>query len=249
MRRIQLTITFDGTGFSGLQLQRPGLRTVQGVLEGALAQIPGAIPRIAAAGRTDAGVHALAMPVHFDTHDQMPVERIPLAINQKLPPDLRVITAQEQPLSFHARHSCYWRHYRYRIWHGTSPTALEYRRVLWLPYRLNPQAMAESLPLLLGEHDFATFSVREERQTVHHLSVSRLEDLGHELVLEWIGSGFARGQIRSMVGTLIQVGRGRREPHSLAKLLAQKNRSLAGPTAAAHGLYFAAAGYTPFSLT
>jgi tRNA pseudouridine38-40 synthase len=249
MRRIQLTLTFDGTQFAGLQLQRPGLRTIQGVLEDTLRQFPGAIPQIAAAGRTDAGVHALAMPVHYDTEDTIPTERLPLALNQKLPPDLRVIAAQEQPLSFHARHSCRWRHYRYRIWHGTSPTALEHRRVLWLPYRLNPQLIAESLPALLGEHDFATFSVREERQTTHHMWVSRLENLGHELVLEWIGTGFARGQIRSMVGTLIQVGRGRRSPSNFADLLTQKDRNLAGPTAAPHGLYFAAAGYEPFSLT
>ena len=249
MRRIQLTLTFDGTQFAGLQLQRPGLRTVQGVLEEALRQFPGAVPRIAAAGRTDAGVHALAMPVHFDTADTIPTSRLPLALNQKLPPDLRVIAAQEQPLSFHARQSCRWRHNRNRIWHGTLPTALEYRRVLWLPYRLDQLAIADSLPSLLGEHDFSAFAVREERQTTHQMFVSRLEDLGHELVLEWIGSGFARGQIRSMVGTLIQVGRGQRSPSSFADLLAQQDRNMAGPTAAPHGLYFAAAGYQPFSLT
>jgi tRNA pseudouridine38-40 synthase len=249
MRRIQLTLTFDGTQFAGLQLQRPGIRTVQGVLEEALRHFPGAIPRIAAAGRTDAGVHALAMPVHYDTHDTIPTNHLPMALNQKLPPDLRVVSAQEVNPRFHARHSCLWRHYRYRIWHGAPPTALESHRVLWLPYRLDLPPMAQGLSLLLGEHDFAAFAVREERQTTHHMFVSHLEDQGHELVLEWIGSGFARGQVRSMVGTLIQVGRGRRDPQNLLELLKGRNRNMAGPTAAPYGLYFVTAGYQPFSLT
>ncbi len=262
MRRIKLTVEFDGTKFAGLQTQAQGQRTVQKVLEQALSQIPGAIPKVVAAGRTDAGVHALAMPFHYDTEDAIPPERIPLALNALLPPDLRALWAEEAPPGFHARKSCRWRAYRYRILNRRMPSALLRHYAWWLPQPLNLVAMRHALEGLEGEHDFKAFAVKEKRPTVRQIYRAHLTaftpDLAQdpknerEIHLEFVGSGFLRGQalawegVRSMVGTLVEVGLGKRESGSLRELLEGGTRPQAGPTAPPQGLYFVGAGYEPW---
>lgn len=294
MRRIKLTIEFDGTLFAGLQTQggphpsapspeqngqerlRPSpIRTVQGELEAALAQIPGTVPKIVACGRTDTGVHALAMPVHYNTEDSIPAARIPFALNSLLPPDLRALSAEEVDPEFHARKSCFWREYRYRILQRTIPPALERSRVWWIPNALNLVPMRHALESLVGLHDFGAFAVKEgsgkaagagtgpsahnfaetvprlgERTTVREVYRAHLEvrpaDSGREVWLEFTGSGFVRGQVRSMVGTLVEVGLGKRDSSSMAALLEGGSRSQAGPTAPPQGLYFVRAGYEPY---
>lgn len=243
LRRIKLVVSFDGSGFAGWQSQAKGERTVQDVLEAALAQIPGAVPKVSAAGRTDAGVHALAMPVHYDTQDPIPIERVTAALNQKLPSDVRVQSAQVAEPGFHARFSCCWRQYRYRLWPGGPPSALERQRVWWLPKALDLAAMQEAIALLRGTHNFSAFATQEERSAVRSLWVAELMQEGREVQLEWVGSGFVRGQVRGMVGTLVQVGQGKRPPQDLAVLLQSGQRNQAGPSAPAHGLYFVSAGY------
>lgn len=261
MRRIKLTIEFDGTLFAGLQIQEQGERTVQGELEAALAQIPGAKAKIYACGRTDAGVHALAMPVHYDSQDSIPSDKIPFALNSLLPSDIRALAAEEVDPSFHARKSCAWREYRYRILQRTMPPALERTRVWWIPQSLNLVPMRHALEYFLGTHDFAAFAVREasgnaagavprleERSTVReiykvHLEVRPAEGNGREIWLEFVGSGFVRGQVRSMVGTLVEVGLGKRDSNNIQALLEGGRRSEAGKTAPPQGLYFLRAGY------
>ncbi|MER3484406.1 MAG: tRNA pseudouridine(38-40) synthase TruA [Meiothermus sp.] len=251
MRRIKLTIEYDGTLFAGMQIQGQGERTVQSELEAALAQIPGAIAKISACGRTDSGVHALAMPVHYDTEDTIPEDKIPFALNSVLPQDIRALAAEEVALEFHARKSCVWREYRYRILQRTMPPALERTRVWWLPQSLNLIPMRHALESLPGTHDFAAFAVKEERRTVRkihraHLEVRPAEGNGREVWLEFVGSGFVRGQVRSMVGTLVEVGLGKRDSGSIQALLEGGSRAEAGPTAPPQGLYFVRAGYKPY---
>ncbi len=247
MRRIKLAIEYDGTGFAGFQRQGRGERTVQGVLEAALATLPGAVPRVVAAGRTDAGVHALEMIVHYDTADSVPIERVPLALNARLPADLRALWAEPAPPGFHARRSARWRAYRYRIRRGRGG-ALERNRVLFVPEPLDLSALEAALALLIGRHDFAAFANRERRGTVRTLYRAALRLEGPEVWLEFAGSGFLRGQVRAMVGTLLEVARGRRRPEAIAALLREGDRARSGPTAPPQGLYFVAAGYRPWPM-
>lgn len=269
MRRILVTLEYDGTHFAGLQTQvranplplapsategklpraRP-VRTVQQVLEAALDKIPGARPKIWACGRTDAGVHALAMPIHYDTEDSIPTEKIPHALNSLLPPDVRAMAAQEVSRDFHARKSCYWREYRYRIAQRRMPPALDRHRVWWIPQSLNLIPMRHALEYLAGTHDFRAFAVKEARATIRQIYRTHLEvwpsEGGREIWIEFVGSGFLRGQVRSMVGTLVEVGLGKRDSSSFSALLKSRDRQNAGATAPAQGLYFVRAGYQPY---
>ena len=244
---MKLLLEYDGTEFAGFQQQAQGERTVQGVLEAALARIPGTRPKVTAAGRTDSGVHALAMPVHYDTEDTVPVDKVPLALNALLPPDVRVLEAEEVPPDWHARYSARWRRYLYRVQGRSQPTALDRHRVWWLPQPLDFSAIAAAAELLVGEHDFGAFANREKRATVRRLHQAHVEASGGELRLHFVGSGFVRGQVRSMVGTLVEVGLGRRPPEDVARLLAHPERSEGGATAPPQGLYFVAAGYSPWA--
>ena len=244
---MKLLLEYDGTEFAGFQQQAQGERTVQGVLEAALARIPGTRPKVTAAGRTDSGVHALAMPVHYDTEDTVPVDKVPLALNALLPPDVRVLEAEEVPPDWHARYSARWRRYLYRVQGRSQPTALDRHRVWWLPQPLDFSAIAAAAELLVGEHDFGAFANREKRATVRRLYQAHVEAAGGELRLHFVGSGFVRGQVRSMVGTLVEVGLGRRPPEDVARLLAHPERSEGGATAPPQGLYFVAAGYSPWA--
>lgn len=274
-RRIKLIVEYDGSNFAGLQTQaqsRPHpsvssqeqsspegergrlnvkpIRTIQQVLEAALAQIPGTTASAVACGRTDAGVHALAMPFHYDTQDAIPEEKIPYALNSFLPSDIRVLHAEEVEADFHARKSCHWRHYRYRVLQRRIPPALDRQRVWWIPQSLNPIPMRHALEYLVGMHDFKAFAVKEERSTVRqvyraHLEV-RASESWREVWLEFVGSGFLRGQVRSMVGTLVEVGLGKRDSGNILGLLQAGTRSDAGPTAPPQGLYFVQAGYEPY---
>jgi len=243
VRRIKLTLEYDGTDFAGFQVQAQGERTVQGVLEEALRQIPGAQPKVIAAGRTDAGVHALAMPVHYDTDDSIPINKVAFALNALLPPDVRVLEAEEVPPDWHARHSARWRHYWYRVLNRSQPTALERNRVWWVPQPFDYPAIAAAAKMLEGEHDFGSFANREKRPTVRELYQVRVEAAGGELHLHFIGNSFVRGQVRSMVGTLVEVGLGKRSSENIQRLLTNPDRARGGATAPAQGLYFVAAKY------
>ena len=246
MRRLLLLTEYDGTHFAGLQRQREGLRTVQGELERALPGI-GALPKAVAAGRTDAGVHALLMPFHIDLQSPIPTEKVPEALNRLLPEDLKVVAAKEVGPDFHARRDALWRAYRYRVLLRPHPSPLLRHRALWLKGPLDLKAMEKALPLLLGRHNFLGFAKEETREGVRELLEARLEALegeaGPEVRFYFRGQSFLRGQVRGMVGTLLEVGLGKRPPESLRAILETGDRRLAGPSAPAMGLYFLEAAY------
>lgn len=246
MRRLLLLTEYDGTHFAGLQRQREGLRTVQGELERALPGI-GALPKAVAAGRTDAGVHALLMPFHIDLQSPIPTEKVPEALNRLLPEDLKVVAAKEVAPDFHARRDALWRAYRYRVLLRPHPSPLLRHRALWLKGPLDLKAMEKALPLLLGRHNFLGFAKEETREGVRELLEVRLEALegeaGPEVRFYFRGQSFLRGQVRGMVGTLLEVGLGKRPPESLRAILETGDRRLAGPSAPATGLYFLEAAY------
>lgn len=248
MRRIKLTLEYDGTGFHGWQAQAgTGLRTVQGVLEAALAQIPGAQPKAVAAGRTDTGVHALAMVCHYDTEDSVPLGNAAKALNSLLPSDVRALAAERVPDDFEARFDCCYRRYLYRLQlaradpHGA---ALNRLRALHLYQPLEVEAMRRAAPLFEGKRDFATLATQETRTTERQVFLCRLEARGGKLTLHVAADGFLRGMVRALVGTLLWVGEGKLEPDDIPALLTSRRRCQAGKNVAPHGLYFAEAGYT-----
>ncbi len=247
MRRIKLTLEFDGTHFYGWQVQaKTGERTVQGVIETALSDIPGVRPRVMGAGRTDAGVHALAMVAHYDTEDRVPTEKIAKALNARLPSDVRVLCAQEVSFDFESQFSCRYRRYEYRmrLTRGSfETTALERHRVLFLSQRLNVEAMQRATSYFEGTRDFAALATQEARGTVRTIYLCRLDVQGRDLTLHIAADGFLRNMVRTVVGTLLYVGEGKLEPSDIPKILDSKDRKRAGPNVPPHGLYFVEAGY------
>ncbi|MDM7323921.1 MAG: tRNA pseudouridine synthase A, partial [Thermus sp.] len=212
MRRILVLTEYDGTHFAGLQRQRPGLRTVQGELEKVLPKI-GALPKAVAAGRTDAGVHALAMPFHFDVESRIPTEKIPEALNRLLPEDLKVVAAKEVAQGFHARRDALWRAYLYRILLRPHPSPLLRHRTLWVRHPLDLTAMREALSQLPGRHNFLGFAkvalakgqtplrrqgeVQEGERELYEARLEEVEgEAGLELRFYFRGQSFLRGQVR-----------------------------------------------------
>lgn len=250
MRKIKLTLEFDGSAFYGWQVQaRTCERTVQGVLEAALQSVPGAAPRVMAAGRTDAGVHALAMVAHYLTNDKIPTSRLPQALNSRLPADVRVLAAEEVPASFEAQFGCCYRRYLYRMRlsrDSFAGMALDHKRVLFLPQRLDVAAMQQACAAFLGTHDFAALATQETRKTSRTLYWCRLEQTANDLSLHVAADGFLRNMVRAIVGTLLWVGEGKIAASDLPALLASRDRGRLGPNAPAHALYFAEAGYAPW---
>lgn len=248
-RRLKLTLEFDGTGFRGWQWQKTGERTVQGAVQEALARLPGNHSPVSAAGRTDAGVHALAMVAHVDTDLQLPPEKLRLALNAHLPADVKVLEVEEAAADFEAQYSCRYRRYLYRlrvVRDDPRGLALDRNRVLAVHRKLDVQAMQLSAGLLVGRHDFASFATQETRSTVRTVLLSELREERGELRFHVVADGFLRNMIRTVVGTLLWVGKGKLPPDGLAGVLAARDRTRAGHNVAAHGLYFVEAGYGEF---
>jgi tRNA pseudouridine38-40 synthase len=251
VRRIKLTLEYDGTGFYGWQGQAKGERTVQGAIEAALARIPGTVPRVMAAGRTDKGVHALAMAAHYDTADSIPTARLARALNSLLPEDVRVLKAEEVGMGFEAQFSCRYRRYLYRMRlsrNSYAGQALERRRLLFLPQRLDVERMLEAAPLFAGRRDYVALATQEERSTERQVYLCKLEYSHPDLTLHIAADGFLRGMVRGIVGTLLYVGEGKLKPEDISGLLEAKDRRKLGPNAPAYALYFAEAGYEPWRL-
>lgn len=251
MRKVRLTVEYDGTDFFGWQVQaKTGERTVQGTLEAALATVPGARPRVMAAGRTDAGVHALAMTAHYLTADAIPVQKVPAALNARLPADVRVLAAADAPPEFEAQFGCLYRRYEYRLRRlreGAAGWALERHRKLFVPGRLDVSAMRAAAPHFEGTRDFAALATQEVRPTVRTVHLCRLAVAGPELTLHVAADGFLRNMVRAIVGTLLWVGEGKLTPERIPALLELGDRRRMGPNVPPHGLYFAEAGYTPWA--
>ena len=249
MARLCLTLEYDGTDFAGFQLQ-PNGRSVQGVLEAALAEVTREERRVYPAGRTDAGVHARGQVVHVDSETRLAPADLQRALNAVLPRDVAVLALQPVPADFDARRDALAKTYTYRILNRPEPSPLRARFTLHLRAALNVAAMAEGAKALLGTHDFSAFrgapgGVPEDDQPRRSLDRLELEARGDEVVLVADGRSFLRHMVRNIAGTLIEVGQGRRAAADVAAVLASRDRARAGPTAAAHALCLDSVRYPP----
>jgi tRNA pseudouridine38-40 synthase len=238
-RTFRLTLEYDGAGFEGWQIQPEGRRTVQGALEAALARVLGRRVRVVSSSRTDSGVHAEGLVASLRAETALEPDRLRRALNGVLPTDVAVLDAALAPDGFHARHDALSKLYRYRIWNGRSRSPLRARRSLCLQHPLDLAAMGRAARDLAGTHDFAAFQAAGSEVGSSERTLLRL-DLegapGAQVDLYFEGTGFLRHMVRILSGTLIQVGRGRRDPEGMPALLASRDRRRAGPTAPAHPL-------------
>ncbi len=245
MTRWRLTVEYDGAPFMGWQRQDHG-PSVQQALEEALKRMTGEQTVVHAAGRTDAGVHALAMAAHVDIAKPLTAHRLREGLNALVRPQpVSVLRAEPVADDWHARFSCIGRHYLYRILSGRAPPALDAGRVWHIPIPLDLQAMQAGAAMLVGRHDFTTFrSVHCQSdspvKTLDRLDVSRD---GEEVHITAAARSFLHHQVRSMVGCLALVGRGQWQADDIATALGARDRSALGLNAPAHGLYFAEAIY------
>ena len=212
MRRIRMTVSYDGTDFHGWQVQ-PGLPTIQSVLEKVLAEIEGAPVKVAGSGRTDAGVHALAQVAAFTLVNPIPVDNLRKAINRLLPLDIRVFDVVEAAADFHPRFQAVAKTYEYRIHRTEICPPFTHRYVYHYPYPLDEARIFELAPLLEGEHDFTSFAASDDkddlgRSKVRRIFHSRASRSGDVLIYNVRGSGFLKHMVRNIVGVLLEVGKG-----------------------------------------
>jgi tRNA pseudouridine38-40 synthase len=239
MRRIALCIEYCGASYNGFQKQASNPNTIQEKLERALSDIAQEDITLVCAGRTDAGVHASAQIVHFDTVAERPDKAWLLGTNTKLPDDIRVRWALQADAHFHARFSAQQRTYRYIFYTGASRSAILANRVTHLHYGLDVDSMVETSRLLVGEHDFSAFrsSQCQAHSPVRNISEISWFKQGELQVMQISANAFLHHMVRNIMGSLFEVGRGAESRAWLADVLASGDRSLAGPTAAPWGLY------------
>jgi len=251
MHNIKLTLAYDGTEFRGWQIQ-PGQPTIQGALTEVVRKLTQENLTIHGAGRTDAGVHALSQVAHFKTQSNLSPAEFQRAFNALLPPAIRVVAAEEVGPDFHARWQALAKTYQYRIFRGRVVPPFEWRYVLHDPYPLNVAAMMDAARLFEGEHDFTSFAASSgseeddrERTTVREMYCSELlqSESGEILTYRVRGRSFLRYMVRKIVGTLLDVGRGRLVPEDIPRLLELRDRSRSGPTVAPQGLCLVSVEY------
>jgi len=237
MKTILLTIEYDGTEFVGWQIQREG-RSVQGVLESAIERVAGSPVRVHSAGRTDAGVHARGMTAHFETAVDLPLAAYREGVNRLLPADVAVTMVIEVPDGFHARFDARGKWYRYSIYSAEVRSPLHCRSSWHLRAPLDLESMARAARDFVGLHDFSAFrsSGCDARTTEREIFSVQLQREGELILLDVRGSGFLRNMVRVMVGTLAEIGMGRRPESDVAYLLGQGCRQGAGRTAPPQGL-------------
>jgi tRNA pseudouridine38-40 synthase len=272
MPYFKITLAYDGTDFVGWQRQANGV-SIQGLIEDALRALDGCAVAVAGAGRTDAGVHALGQVAAFTLERAMAPDTVVRALNAHLPDAIRVMFAEEVPPSFHPQFDARAKTYRYRIWNGEIISPFERRYAWHVPGGLDVDAMAAAARLVEGRHDFAAFKgagsdAATTRRSVAASGIFTTEDTedaegltfwpgrfelrvprvlrgGELIVYEITGDGFLRHMVRTIVGTLAEVGRGRRTVEWMADVLASRHRSAAGPTAPAAGLFLVRVDYGP----
>lgn len=244
MPTFKITLAYDGTGFVGWQRQAAGL-SIQGLLEDALGALAGGPVAVAGAGRTDAGVHALGQVASFSLDRTIGADAVIRALNAKLPGAVRVVAAEEAPPEFHARFGARAKTYRYRIWNGPIVPPFERLYAWHLIEALDVDRMAAAARLLEGTFDFAAFRAvgGSTTTTVRSVAESRVLGRGALITYEVTGSGFLRHMVRNIVGTIVEIGRRRRPVEWIGEVLASRDRSQAGPTAPAEGLFLVSVEY------
>jgi len=245
MRNIKLLLSYDGTDFSGWQRQ-PDRRTVQQVLEEAIGRLTGVVPSTNASGRTDAGVHALGQVVHFYTASRHDPETFVKALNAMLPRDVRVKGAWDVPQSFHATLDAKAKLYRYVIDNGRIVDPFQTRYAWHVVQKLDAAAMHRAAQALKGRHDFHSFETNwpnrtSSVRTITHVAVNRMNDA------VWVdveADGFLYNMVRSITGTLVEVGKGKWPEAKVAEIIAAEDRREAGPTAPPQGLFLVRVRYS-----
>lgn len=245
MKTYCLVVQYDGTDYAGFQIQ-PGQRTIQGELEMALEQLGPNFIRIAGAGRTDAGVHSEGQTVSFrDDGLTVPVERLPYALNALLPRDIRVIESRIEPENFHARISALAKTYRYQIYEGEFPSVFHERYAYWMQTPLNWNAITECSRLFVGRLDFAAFAASgsSAKTTVRTMYQVIVDAEGPLKMIRFTADGFLYNMVRNLVGTLVDVGRGKLSLDDVRTIMASGDRRLASATIAPQGLYLEKVNY------
>jgi len=247
MRRIRMTVSYDGTEYHGWQVQ-PGLPTIQSVLEAVLAEIEGAPVKVAGSGRTDSGVHALAQVAAFTLVNPIPVDNLRKAINRLLPLDIRVIEVSEAAADFHPRYQARAKTYEYRIHRSETCSPFDHRYVYHYPYPLDEARIFELAPMIEGEHDFSAYAASDDKddlgrsnvRRVFHSRASRSDDL---LIYSVRGSGFLKHMVRNIVGVLLEVGKGNLSRADIEKRLEPGCEIPPGPSVPARGLCLVSVEY------
>ncbi len=245
-RWLKLTVAYDGTAYAGWQMQ-PTEPTVQAAIESAWHEITREQLRVTAAGRTDAGVHALGQVVGLATESQLSTADLHRGLNAVLPEDVAIVAVEEAPVGFHATHDAIAKTYRYQIHNGRTPDVFHRHYVWHYPQSLDAEKMHAAAQALVGKHDFSSFeSAGSERpnsiRTLCQLSVTRDAD---RITIEVTGDGFLYNMVRAIVGTLAEVGKGSRDATWPAEVLAARDRRLAGQTAPPQGLFLVQVEYSP----
>jgi tRNA pseudouridine38-40 synthase len=245
MRRVLITVSYDGTAYVGWQRQLNGI-SIQQRVEEALFALVGETTPVTGASRTDAGVHALGQCAHFDTRSSIPADRFPFALNTHLPPDIKVTEGREVDAFFHARFDAVGKTYTYRIHNSPHPSALYRNYMAHVPVKLKLKAMNLALKDLFGTHDFAAFqavggTAKTTVRTLTHIELSA-EDERLTLIVQ--GNSFLYNMVRIIAGTLIEIGKGKLETDCFRKAIDTGDRLCLGPTAPACGLELTQVFYT-----
>ena len=239
MRNIKLTIEYDGKRFNGWQKQ-PNKLNIQGEIEKAIEEITGEENiELNASGRTDAGVHSLGQVANFKTNSTIDIEKFPLAINSKLKQSIRIINAKEVDDKFHARYSCKGKKYRYIINNSKYGSAIFRDLEYHFPIKLDIKAMKKAAKYFEGEHDFKGFkaSGTSSKNSVRTIYKANVIEEGEKILIELEGNGFLYNMVRIIAGTLLDVGLGKIKPEEIPQIINSKDRTKAGKTLPAHGLY------------
>ena len=243
--KIALGVEYLGTDFHGWQIQKSGLRTVQGVVEPALSKIANHPVRVFCSGRTDAGVHAQEQVIHFETQTSRTDGAWLFGGNANLPSDVNFKWAKEVNDDFHARFNAHARSYEYKIHHHPVRSSLKTGYYLWEPRSLNIDDMRKAAAFLVGEHDFSCFrgSMCQAKSPIKTIEYLQIHEIGDDLIIKVKANAFLHHMVRNLVGTLLKIGREEESPEWMLSVLNSKDRKQAGPTAEPQGLYFIKAFY------
>ncbi|MDB4140226.1 tRNA pseudouridine(38-40) synthase TruA [Candidatus Thioglobus sp.] len=243
--KIALGVEYLGTDFHGWQIQKSGLRTVQGVVEPALSKIANHSVRVFCSGRTDAGVHAQEQVIHFETQTTRTEGAWLFGGNANLPSDVNFKWAKEVNDDFHARFNAHARSYEYKIHHHPVRSSLKTGYYLWEPRSLNIDDMRKAAAFLLGEHDFSCFrgSMCQAKSPIKTIEYLQIDEIGDDLIIKVKANAFLHHMVRNLVGTLLKIGREEESPEWMLSVLNSKDRKQAGATAEPQGLYFIKAYY------